>query len=234
VVTTFERRTPAGGEVAPKVGRSNRIWMVATAALAVVATGLGLWALSERNRSGESTLPTLEFLRFGDPEASPYCLPYSEGESYYVNNSYSTRGSHIGRFAYDFAMPFGSEIAAARAGTVTESRDQYADDQAVGGRENGVFVVHDDGTMAAYLHMSEGGVFAHVGDEVEAGDVLGLVGTSGTSPDNPHLHFEVFEGQGEDSQWYKTLPVSFRNAKGALDAHGGLAESDYEALVCPF
>jgi len=233
-MTMPEERVSRGGAAAPTANGSHRVWVVATAVLALTTTGLGIWAISGQDRSGESTLPTLEFLQFGDPAESPYCLPYPEGESYYLNNSYSTRGSHIGRFAYDFAMPFGSEIAAARAGTVTESRDQYRDDEAVGGHENGVFVVHGDGTMAAYLHMREEGVLVDVGDEVTAGDVIGLVGTSGTSPNNPHLHFEVFEGQGEGSQWYKTLPVNFRNAKGALDERGGLAESDYEALVCPF
>ena len=181
----------------------------------------------------ESNLPKLEFLQFGDPEESLYCLPYAEGESYAVNNTYSTPGSHIGRFAYDFSMTFGSEIAVARAGTVVEARDQYGDDEAIGGRENGVFILHDDGTMAAYLHMSEGGVLVDVDDEVEAGDVIGVVGTSGTSPDNPHLHFEVFEGQGEGSMWYKTVPVNFRNASGNLDRLGGLLERSYEALLCP-
>ena len=232
-MTMTEERAPNGGVAAPSASRSHRVWVVATAVLALTTAGLGIWVIFLQDRSGES-LPTLEFLRFGDPAESPYCLPYPEGESYYINNSYSTRGSHIGRFAYDFAMPFGSEIAAARAGTVTESRDHYRDDEAVGGHENGVFVVHDDGTMAVYLHMSEEGVFVDVGDEVKAGDVIGLVGTSGTSPNNPHLHFEVFEGQGERSQWYKTLPVNFRNARGALDERGGLAESDYAALTCPF
>jgi len=232
-MTTPEARVPTGGAATPDASRSRRVWVVATAILALTTTGFGIWVLSGQDRSGESTLPTLEFLQFGDPAESPYCLPYPEGESYYINNSYSTRGAHVGRFAYDFAMPFGSEIAAARAGTVTESRDQYSDDEAVGGHENGVFVVHDDGTMAAYLHMSEEGVLVDVGDEVKPGDVIGFVGTSGTSPNNPHLHFEVFEGQGEGSQWYKTLPVNFRNAKGALDERGGLAESDYEALTCP-
>jgi murein DD-endopeptidase MepM/ murein hydrolase activator NlpD len=229
-----EARLPTGGGAAPEVSRSHRVWVVATVVLALTTMGLGIWVLFGQDRSGESTLPTLEFLRFGDPADSPYCLPYPEGESYFVNNSYSRRGSHIGRFAYDFAMPFGAEIAAARAGTVSERRDQYSDDDRRGGHENGVFVVHDDGTMAAYLHMREEGVLVDVGDEVAAGDVIGFVGTSGTAPDNPHLHFEVFEGQGEGSQWYKTLPVNFRNAKGAFDERGGLAESDYEALTCPF
>ena len=204
--------------------------IVAMAVIAALAPA-GLLVACD-NSPDESTLPNLEFLQFGDPAESPYCLPYPVDEYVFINNTYSTRPSHVGRFAYDFAMPFGSEIAAARAGTVTERRDHYRDDDKVGGHENGVFVVHDDGTMAAYLHMSEGDVFVEVGDEVEAGDIIGLVGTSGTGPDNPHLHFEVFEGQGQGSQWYKTLPVNFRNAEGNLDEHRGLAESGYRALSC--
>mgnify|MGYP001815158752 FL=1 len=232
-MTVIEERARTDGAAAADASRSHRIWVVATAVLALATTGLGMWAISLQDRSAGSSLPTLEFLQFGDPAESPYCLPYPEGEYVHVNNTYSTRPSHVARFAYDFAMPFGSEITAARAGTVTESRDHYSDDDHNGGHENGVFVVHDDDTMAAYLHMSEHGVFVDVGDEVVAGDVIGLVGTSGTSASNPHLHFEVFEGQGERSQWYKTLPVNFRNAKGNLDNYGGLAESGYEALTCP-
>lgn len=196
-------------------------FLVRLAVIAVLAPMSLLVACGDS--SGESTLPNLESLQFGDPAESLYCLPYPDGATYSVNNTYSTPGSHIGRFAYDFALPFASQIAAARAGTVVESRDQYGDDEAIGGHENGVFVVHDDGAMAAYLHMSEDGVFVDVGDEVAVGDALGVVGTSGTSPDNPHLLFEVFEGQGEGA--FSPIPalgcllcVSRRPATTAADA----------------
>lgn len=76
----------------------------------------------------------------------------------------------------------------ARAGTVTEIRDQYGDDDPAGGHENGVFVLHDDGTVAIYLHMAEDGVLVDVGDTVEVGQVVGLVGTSGTDVAHPSLH----------------------------------------------
>ena len=110
-MTMPEARLPTGGGAAPDASRLRRVCVVATVVLAFTTTGLGIWVLSGQDRSGESTLPTLEFLRLGDGAESPYCLPYPEGESHYINNSYSTRGSHIGRFAYDFAMPFGAEIA---------------------------------------------------------------------------------------------------------------------------
>ena len=180
--------------------------------------------------TSETSLPDLEPMTFPETSSSPYCLPYPVGESARVSQSWSESGTHRGRFAYDFSMPFGSEIAAARGGTVTEIRDQYRDDDRSGGHENGVFVLHDDGTMALYLHMSEDGVLAAVGDEVATGQVIGLVGTTGTA--TPHLHFEVFEGQGEGTQWYRTLPVSFRNATEPLDDWGGLVRTFYESLPC--
>lgn len=180
--------------------------------------------------TSETSLPDLEPMRFPETSSSPYCLPYPIGESARVSQSWSESGSHRGRFAYDFSMPFGAEITAARSGTVTEIRDQYRDDDSAGGHENGVYLLHDDGTMALYLHMAEDGVLAAVGDEVTTGQVIGLVGTTGTA--TPHLHFEVFEGQGEGTQWYRTLPVSFRNATEPLDDWGGLVRTTYESVPC--
>ena len=178
-----------------------------------------------------SQLPVLPFGQFGDPGESLFCLPYAEGVSMAVNNSYSTEGSHRGRFAYDFAMPFGTEVAAARSGEVTEIRTEYRDEDPAGGHENGVYILHDDGTMAAYLHLRHGGVFVDVGDEIAVGQVVGEVGTTGTSQQNPHLHFEVWEGQGV--QWYQSLPVNFRNAEGPHDPAQGLATGGrYLALPC--
>ncbi len=202
----------------------RRVCVVAVCALgAVLLSSCG-------GDSGESALPDLEFMRFPDPATSPYCLPYPEGESARVSQSWSEGGTHRGRFAIDFSMPVGSTITAARGGRVTETRTEYRDDDRTGGHENGVFVLHDDGTMATYLHMSEDGVFVDVGDTVEVGDAIGLVGTTGTSV--PHLHFEVFEGQGGRSQWYRTLPVSFADAAAPLDEWGGLMRATYEAGPC--
>lgn len=193
-----------------------------------VAALIALSACTSEPSMGE--LPDLDVMRFPDPATSPYCLPYPIGETARVSQAWGDPGTHRGRFAIDFSMPFGSEIAAARSGVVTEIRDQYSDDDRTGGHENGVFVLHDDATMALYLHMREGGVLVAVGDDVARGDVIGLVGTTGTSV--PHLHFEVFEGQGEGTQWYRTLPVSFANARDPLDDWGGLLRTRYESLPC--
>lgn len=200
-----------------------------TAALLLIL-GLVVVSAACSDSSQRWSGPDLEPMRFPATATSPYCLPYPIGETARVSQSWSEEGTHRGRFAYDFAMPFGSEITAARRGTVTEIRDQYRDTDRTGGHENGVFVLHDDGTMALYLHMAEDGVLVAVGDDVTTGEVIGLVGTTGTN--QPHLHFEVYEGQGEGTQWYRTLPISFRNATEPLDDWGGLVRASYESAPC--
>jgi hypothetical protein len=61
---------------------------------------------------------------FENPNTSPYCLPYVMDSSYLLTQSYcsGSQRSHNSRFAYDFKMPFGTEIIAARAGEVVEYR----------------------------------------------------------------------------------------------------------------
>lgn len=53
---------------------------------------------------------------------------------------------------------------------------------------NAVFIDHGWGVFTAYAHLSE--INVAVGDFVETGDLLGLIGNTGRSA-GPHLHFEV-------------------------------------------
>ena len=56
---------------------------------------------------------------------------------------------------------------------------------------NAAYVRHDDGTVAWYGHLKRGSVTSKpVGSRIAAGDVLGVVGSSGSST-GPHLHFEL-------------------------------------------
>jgi murein DD-endopeptidase MepM/ murein hydrolase activator NlpD len=57
-----------------------------------------------------------------------------------------------------------------------------------GGYGNTVIVAHVDGIATLYAHMSE--IFVSSGDNVDQGDVLGAVGSTGWST-GPHLHFET-------------------------------------------
>lgn len=81
----------------------------------------------------------------------------------------------------DFKAPHGSPIHAAAAGKVT-----FAGTKSGYGRT--VEISHGSGMVTRYAHMSRWN--ARVGDKVEAGDVIGAIGSTGRST-GPHLHFEV-------------------------------------------
>ncbi len=97
------------------------------------------------------------------------------------------------------AVTAGVKVFAAAAGRVAAVRDGMEDklikarDVAkVGGREcgNGVRLDHGDGWTSLYCHLRRDSTAVLEGDEVEAGQLLGLVGLSGQTS-FPHLHFDI-------------------------------------------
>ena len=58
---------------------------------------------------------------------------------------------------------------------------------------NAVYVQHSDGSVAWYGHLKNGSLTSKpIGELVQAGEKLGVVGSSGNST-GPHLHFEVYD-----------------------------------------
>ena len=53
-----------------------------------------------------------------------------------------------------------------------------------------MLVLHDDGTLGEYMHLSPSGVEVEPGQRVERGQELALSGNTGFSS-TPHLHFQV-------------------------------------------
>lgn len=92
------------------------------------------------------------------------------------------------------AMDDGVEVVAAAAGTVLEAHDGEPDRNTSwdgqSGLGNYIAISHGEGLVTYYGHLTNGSVAVDVGDPVEEGDALGLVGSSGRS-NAPHLHFEV-------------------------------------------
>ncbi|MEN3792678.1 M23 family metallopeptidase [Fulvimarina sp. MAC3] len=84
----------------------------------------------------------------------------------------------------DWAAPTGTPVFAAFDGTVS-----YAGDGK--GYGNLVKIDHEAGRATRYAHLSRFGEKAKVGTHVQAGDVIGYVGTTGLST-GPHLHFELY------------------------------------------
>ena len=76
---------------------------------------------------------------------------------------------------------------------------------------NYVAVLTDDGHVIYYCHMASRAVSA--GQRVEAGDVLGMMGTTGYST-GVHLHFEVRTTQNEQINAADYLGIA--NALGAV------------------
>ena len=170
----------------------------------------------------------LERAEFGDPNESPYVLPFPPGDGYSIIQSYChDDGSHETQLAYDFAMPLGSKVVAARGGVVVDLKEDVLDD-AHTRHLNFVVVRHDDGTAGFYAHLQHEGAVVELGDEVVQGQEIGLSGATGRTG-GPVLHFGVyatFPPVGD-----RDVPVVFRNSDGALDARGGLREGTfYRAL----
>lgn len=86
--------------------------------------------------------------------------------------------THLG---IDIAAPNGTKIMAAADGKVSYSGW-------MGGYGNLIIIDHGNGIQTYYGHCSK--LYASVGDEVEAGDTIAAVGSTGYSTGN-HLHFEI-------------------------------------------
>ena len=120
-------------------------------------------------------------------------------------------------YAIDFDMPIRTEVIAARGGTVVDLEERFVDGDR-SGSENFLLLEHEDGTVARYVHLTQNGALAEVGDLIAQGDVIALSGDTGRS-NQPHLHFDVIPcccvappavtGPPCD----QTMPITFRNTR---------------------
>ena len=74
---------------------------------------------------------------------------------------------------------------------------------------NFVWIRHDDGSGARYMHLEQGSAIAQ-GTRVEKGDPIGRVGSSGYSS-GYHLHFEVLSGYNTLGSQINTNPTDGRH-----------------------
>ena len=112
----------------------------------------------------------LDRARFGKPERSPYALPFPHGRDSMVSQTYCyLYSTHRNELAYDFDLPLGAEIIAARGGTILEVRDDLANDSPWPDA-NYLKIEHDDGTVAHYIHLMRDSVPVAVGARVAQGD----------------------------------------------------------------
>ncbi|MFF8275167.1 M23 family metallopeptidase [Streptomyces lateritius] len=108
--------------------------------------------------------------------------------SYTLTASFNQGGAmwshkHSGQ---DFAVPVGTPVKAAGAGTVVKAGPNGGGDGPAYG--NAVVIKHANGKYSQYAHLSK--INVGIGQKVGAGQKIALSGNTGNSS-GPHLHFEI-------------------------------------------
>ena len=120
-----------------------------------------------------------------ETETRPHGRPSPKGwiSSYFGDRADPFTGKIEMHKGIDIASKDGSEILAVANGLVTWSGRRY-------GYGNLVEINHGNGYVTRYGHNSE--TLVKVGDSVERGQVISLMGSTGRST-GPHVHFEVLK-----------------------------------------
>ncbi len=158
----------------------------------------------------------------GDPQAvhddsARYVIPFGGRAPRMLTQRGNGGFSHRGRIAYDFRMPVGTPILAAREGVVAFVVDEYEKGgrrRSLAGKANRIGIAHPDGTISLYVHLRKGAV-VETGQHVVAGQHIGYSGNTGYTT-GPHLHFEVYRAlpateAGIESE---TIEILFEDTTG--------------------
>jgi hypothetical protein len=136
-----------------------------------------------------------------NPGAPNQLLDYNCGaRTYDLNSGYNHQGIDFFTWPYGWKKMDDDEVSivAAAPGIIALKSDGNFDRQCTFNSSpwNAVYVRHADNSITWYGHMKAGSLTAKAeGDSVSAGEVLGVVGSSGSST-GPHLHMETYDGQG--------------------------------------
>jgi hypothetical protein len=140
-----------------------------------------------------------EVFKIPSPLPQDYCLETGDCWSSRFGNRRSYNGSAYDSFhtGLDIVGKVGREIFAPAPGEVV-----YTGSLTV--RGNATIIDHGWGVYTGYGHQSE--ILVEVGDWVETGDLIGLVGKTGRV-EGPHLHWEVLVGgvQVDPLDWLEVV-----------------------------
>lgn len=163
-------------------------------------------------------------LEHHDRGGGAYRYPWANGISYQCSQGNNNAGgSHTDgqAFAFDFLLPAGTTVRAARAGVVewfqqgqtsnfnpnapVSPTNQPYPRNDLGNWGNAVRIRHLGGFTSWYFHLQANSVSVNVGDVVEAGQPIAVSGNTGRSS-APHLHFQV---QADSVDWGQSVAISF-------------------------
>lgn len=142
--------------------------------------------MRERSEPLEERLPTLNDWVFpvaGSSEPFPLKPTRQFGADRDGRGSPECGRGHCG---VDLDGPRGTPVVAVAWGVVTRIERR-------GHRSSGKYVgiQHPDSVLTAYMHLDDIPDGLQVGDEVNAGDVIGTLGRTGIRHSAPHLHFSL-------------------------------------------
>lgn len=147
---------------------------------------------------------------------SVHVHPIREGQQFYFTSLFGHRNTGIENAStnhggVDIGTPArkaGAHIVATGAGRV--ARAEYSSTYGYV-----VYLHHPDGYQTRYAHLHK--LMVKRGEEVDAGQIVGLMGNTGTGDGGVHLHFEVIKGHKEKSP--KVDPFEFRIMKDSFLGH---------------
>ncbi len=120
------------------------------------------------------------------------------GACRFANSWQATRGGGRLHAGVDLISPVGTPVVAAANGTLTR---QTTDGERSG---NAWWLTTSTGTYFFYAHLASFSNGLSVGSRVQAGDVIGSVGSTGNAV-SPHLHFEIHPGGGGPVNPYSAI-----------------------------
>lgn len=163
-----------------------------------------------------------------DP-TSPNAVDYRGGQDVY--DGHDGIDMTVPSFAY---MDAGTPIYATLGGTVVWAQDGFYDRNTGGGFDaNFVEIDSGNGYQEYYYHLREGSVGVKVGQTVQQGQVIGLMGASGNAF-GAHLHFGLFNGGAvepfQDPYTYWQNPAPYQ---GDVDAvlDSGITNYDPSSIM---
>ena len=128
------------------------------------------------------------------------------------------------------------EVVAAAAGYIVDKDSQNPDKRCYDFSHgtfdfNSVWVQHDDGTFAWYVHLKRNSLTTkRIGQRVEVGEFLGFVGSSGWSWE-PHLHFELSTKKTQSGSYMIDPNIGTENQFPQITWAPGIQRPYYDSAI---
>ena len=167
------------GEHPPVAAAADTIIPDQTEAVQEVPEDLSLVPFQEEFPHDEGDSRRVEYVSYSGPEHHG-TLPFVGPVGGMISQRFDSDRRHYG---IDYASRLGTPVFSAADGYVVFSGWTYEDG-------NMVMISHGGGMMTVYKHNQSLLTPAHV--TVKRGDIISLVGSSGSST-GPHLHFEIWK-----------------------------------------